>query len=312
MGVLSGKVAIVTGAGRGIGREIARMFAREGAEVVVNDLGTSTDGSGGSTIADEVVAEIQHAGGRAVANYDSVATVEGGKRIFARAIDAFGRLDILVNNAGILRDKTLYNMEEDDWDAVIAVHLKGHYCCTRPFARYIKDSQRLDCRIINFSSVSGLFGNFGQANYGAAKAGIAGFSRVLAKELAKYRCTVNTISPGAATRMTIPLAQGRGEEVDPNDVTRGPQQIAPIVTWLASEAAKDVTAQIVHVARGTVGIMQQPAVIRSFKSETLWRLEQLDDVMPKLLDAKKANDARAREQAVAEPVERFGHGDRST
>src|SRR5689334_24454811 len=122
----------------------------------------------------------------------------------------------------------------------------------------------MDCRIINFSSVSGLFGNFGQSNYGAAKAGIAGFSRVVAKELVKFRCTVNTISPGAATRMTIPLAEGRGQTVDPSDPTRGPQQIAPVVTWLASEAAKDMNAQILHVARGCVGIMQQPAVIRSF------------------------------------------------
>lgn len=302
MGVLSGKMAIVTGSGRGIGREIALMFGKEGAKVVVNDLGVNTDGTGSSRVADEVVAEIKQAGGEAVANYDSVATVDGGKRIFEHAIDAFGALDILVNNAGILRDKTLYNMDEEDWDAVIAVHLKGHYCCTRPFVRYIKDSQRSDCRIINFSSVSGLFGNFGQSNYGAAKAGIAGFSRVVAKEVAKYRCTVNTISPGAATRMTIPLAEGRGEKVDLTDVKRGPQQIAPVVTWLASEAAKDLTAQIVHVSRGMVGIMQQPAVIRSFKSDKLWTLEQLDQVMPKLLETKKANDARAQKDAAAEPV----------
>jgi NAD(P)-dependent dehydrogenase (short-subunit alcohol dehydrogenase family) len=302
MGALNGKVAIVTGAGRGIGREIALMFAAEGASVVVNDLGVATDGTGSSRIADEVVSEIERAGGKAVANYDSVATVEGGRAIFQAAIDKFGALDILVNNAGILRDTTLYNMEEGDWDAVIAVHLRGHYCCTRPFARYIRDSNRLDCRIINFSSVSGLFGNFGQSNYGAAKAGIAGFSRVIAKELGKYRCTVNTISPGAATRMTIPLAEARGEKVDATEFKRGPAQIAPVVTWLASEAAKDLTAQIVHVSRGSVGIKQQPAVIRSFKSEALWTLDQLDSVMPKLLEAHKANVARAQKDASSEPV----------
>jgi NAD(P)-dependent dehydrogenase (short-subunit alcohol dehydrogenase family) len=302
MGVLSGKVAIVTGSGRGIGREIALMFAAQGAKVVVNDLGVNTDGTGTSRVADEVVAEIKAAGGEAVGNYDSVATVTGGAAIFQSAIDAFGALDILVNNAGILRDKTLYNMEEDDWDAVINVHLKGHYCCTRPFVRYIKDHNRLDCRIINFSSVSGLFGNFGQSNYGAAKAGIAGFSRVVAKEVTKYRCTVNTISPGAATRMTIPLAEARGEKVNTDDFKRGPQQIAPVVTWLASEAAKDMTAQIVHVSRGIVGIMQQPAIVRSFKAESLWRLDQLDELMPKLLEAKKQNEARAQKEAAAEPV----------
>ena len=155
-----------------------------------------------------------------------------------------------MNNAGILRDKTLYNMEESDWDAVIAVHLRGHYCCTRPFVRYIRDTNRLDCRIINFSSVSGLFGNFGQSNYGAAKAGIAGFSRVIAREVGKYRCTVTRFRRGAATRMTIPLAEARGVTVDPTEFKRGPKQLAPVVTWLASEAAKDLTAQIVHVAEG--------------------------------------------------------------
>ncbi len=302
MGVLSGKVAIVTGAGRGIGREIALLLAQEGAKVVVNDLGVETDGTGSSRIADEVVAEIQKAGGEAAANYDSVATVEGGQKLFQTAIDRFGALDILVNNAGILRDKTLYNMEEGDWDAVIAVHLRGHYCCTRPFARYIKDTNRLDCRIINFSSVSGLFGNFGQSNYGAAKAGIAGFSRVIAKELGKYRCTVNTISPGAATRMTIPLAEGRGEKVDTSDWKRGPQQIAPVVAWLASEGAKDFSAQIIHVSRGAVAIMQQPAIIRSFKGAELWSQSKLDAVMPKLLEAKKENDARAQAAAAPEPA----------
>ncbi|MDH5672140.1 MAG: SDR family NAD(P)-dependent oxidoreductase [Myxococcales bacterium] len=302
MGVLDGKVAIVTGSGRGIGKEIATTFAAEGAKVVVNDLGVNTDGTGESQIADEVVSEIRAAGGEAVASYDNVATVEGGKAIFQKAIDSFGALDILVNNAGILRDKTLFKMEESDWDAVIAVHLKGHYCCTRPFAQYIRETNRMGCRIINFSSVSGLFGNFGQSNYGAAKSGIAGFSRVIARELGKYRCTVNTISPGAATRMTIPLSEGRGQTVDPTEFKRGPAQIAPVVAYLASDEAKDVNAQIIHVSRGTVGIMQQPAVIRSFKAEDMWTQDQLSELMPKLVEAKKQNEARAKEDGAAEAI----------
>ncbi len=302
MGLLEGKVAIVTGSGRGIGREIALLFAKEGARVVVNDLGGGTDGSGASKVADEVVKDIEAAGGSAAASYDSVATVEGGQAIFQTAIDHFGALDILVNNAGILRDRTLFNLEEEDWDAVLNVHLRGHYCCTRPFACYIRETSRQGCRIINFSSVSGLFGNFGQSNYGAAKAGIAGFSRVVALELAKYSATVNTISPGAATRMTIPLAEGRGQTVDPSDPTRGPQQIAPVVAWLASSGAQDVTGQIIHVSRGIVGIMQQPAIIRSFKSDSLWTFDELDRVMPGLLDAKREHDARAKKEGEPEKV----------
>ena len=210
MGRLDGKTAVVTGAGRGIGRETALLLAAEGAQVVVNDLGAATDGTGGGNVAEEVVAEIEAGGGAAVANTQTVATVEGGESMLASALDSFGGMDILVNNAGILRDRSIFNMEVADWDAVINVHLRGHYCCSRPFAKYVRETGRTGCRIINFSSVSGLFGNFGQTNYGAAKAGIAGFSRVLALELAKYGCTVNTISPGAMTRMTIPLARGSG------------------------------------------------------------------------------------------------------
>jgi NAD(P)-dependent dehydrogenase (short-subunit alcohol dehydrogenase family) len=302
MTALAGKIAIVTGAGRGIGREIALDMARNGAAVVVNDLGGNADGTGSGRVADDVVKEIEKAGGRAAANYDSVATMEGGRNIFQTALKAFGGCDILVNNAGILRDKTIFSMEESDWDAVIAVHLKGHFCCSQPFARYIRETNRQGCRIINFSSVSGLFGNFGQSNYGAAKSGIAGFSRVLALELAKYGCTVNTISPGAATRMTIPLMEGRGVKPNLEDPLVGPQQIAPVVSWLASPQAQELTAQIIHVSRGQVAIMQQPALIRAFKSDHLWTQDDLDRVIPALLDAKKAADARAKKEAEPEAL----------
>ena len=296
MGVLNGKVGVVTGAGRGIGREICLSFAQEGAKVVVNDLGGDRDGSGEGKIADEVVKEIQDLGGEAVANYDSVGTVEGGENLFKTAIDAFGEMDFLVNNAGILRDRTLYNMEESDWDAIMEVHLKGHYNCTRPFVRYIRDENRLNCRILNMSSVSGLYGNFGQTNYGAAKAGIAGFSRSLALEVAKYKCTVNTISPGAATRLTIDLIEAAGREYDENDWTQGPEQIAPDVTWLCSEEANDITSQIIHSQGGILGIMQQPAVIKSFTSDNLWTIDQLNQLMPELIEAKKHHDAEVEEK----------------
>ncbi len=302
MSVLDGKTAIVTGSGRGIGREMALYLASEGASVVVNDLGGDVDGTGGGRVADEVVAEIEAAGGTAAANYDSVATVEGGQAIFQTAIDNFGGCDVLVNNAGILRDKTIFKMSEEEWDTVIAVHLKGHFCCSAPFARYIRETNRPGCRIINFSSVSGLFGNFGQANYGAAKAGIAGFTRVLAQELQKYQCTVNTISPGAATRMTIGLMEGRGREVNPDDPLVGPQQIAPVVTWLASAAGQNVNGQIIHVQGGQLGIMQQPAVIRSFKTDHLWTLEELDQLVPTLLEAKRAADERTAKEGEPQPL----------
>jgi NAD(P)-dependent dehydrogenase (short-subunit alcohol dehydrogenase family) len=299
MGILDGKVAIVTGAGRGIGREVAIDLAKEGARVVVNDLGGEVSGEGSSRVADTVVEEIRSAGGEAVANYDSVATVAGGEAIFRTALERFAQLDILVNNAGVLRDKTLFNMEEEDWDTVIAIHLKGHYCCTRPFVRYIREAKRPESRIINFSSVSGLYGNFGQSNYGAAKAGIAGFTRVVALEVAKYGATCNVISPSAATRMTIPLMKGRG--VDPETVRRGPEEISPVVVWLASPAAQSFNGQIIHVGGGLIGIMQQPAVIQAFQNEQRWTIPDLDGAMPRLLDVKRSHDERVKKDGEPQP-----------
>jgi NAD(P)-dependent dehydrogenase (short-subunit alcohol dehydrogenase family) len=295
---------VITGAGRGIGREIALLMAREGAKVVVNDLGGNTDGTGTGKIADEVVAEIRAEGGEAVSHTESIAEVAGGESLHQCAVDAFGGMDILVNNAGILRDRTIFNMEEADWDAVIAVHLKGHYCCSRPFANYIRANNRTGCRIINFSSVSGLYGNFGQANYGAAKAGIAGLGRVLALELAKYGCTVNTISPGALTRMTIPLRENRGESVGESELEQsGPQHIAPIVAWLATEEAGNITSEIFHTGYGGIGIMQQPKVIKQFKkSAGVWTLDELDGVVPQLIEARKANMEAADELGSPQTV----------
>jgi len=239
MGLLEGKVAIITGAGGGLGKSYALAMAAEGASLVVNDLGGTRDGlASGHSMADAVVDAILATGGKAAASYDSVSDPEGARRIIQTALQAFGRLDILVNNAGILRDKTLLKMEDEDWRAVVAVHLDGTFYCGRAAARYLKENS-IPGRIINTTSFSGLMGNFGQSNYGAAKAGIAGLTRVWAKELARYGITVNAVAPMAKTRMTEDI------EAVPTDMT--PEMVSPMVVYLASDAAAQVNGRIFGV-----------------------------------------------------------------
>jgi len=259
MGSLDGKVAIVTGAGRGIGRCEALLLASEGAKVVVNDLGGDWAGEGkDDRPAQQVVDEIKTAGGEAAANYDDVGSWEGAQKLVQQAIDTFGELNILVNNAGILRDKMSFNMDESDWDSVIKVHLKGHFAPTRFAGAYWREQSKagkpVTGRIINTSSEAGLFGNAGQANYAAAKAGIAAMTVVFARELQRYGVTANAIAPRARTRMTegtfsVPTA-GEGEF----DVW-APDNVAPIVAWLATDAAGDVSGQVFVVFGGQVHVM---------------------------------------------------------
>ncbi len=239
MALFTNKVVIVTGAGNGLGRSHALAFAKEGAKVVVNDLGGDRSGGGKTNMAaDKVVEEIKAAGGEAVGNYDSVSTVEGADRIVWSALAKFGRVDVLVNNAGILRDKTLINMSEAEFNLVLDVHLKGTYFCMQAAARMMK-IQGPGGRIVNTTSLSGLLGNFGQANYSAAKAGIYGLTRTASMEFTKMGITVNAIAPVALTRMTedIPMVAGAADQL-------APERVTPMVLFLASEQAKDVNGRI--------------------------------------------------------------------
>ena len=284
--LLKDKVAVVTGSGRGIGRGIALQLSAEGAKVVVNDLGGAVDGSGDSaTPADEVVNEIKASGGEAVANYDSVATMDGGENIVKAALDSFGKIDIAVAVAGILRDRMLFNMTEEEWDAVIAVHLKGTFTVTK--AASILFRQQRSGRIITFSSTSGLYGNSGQANYGAAKDGIAGFTRAVARDLGRYGVTVNSISPGANSRMTQTVPQSARDlraasgiqsnsAVTPLELNRDPEDVAPMVAWLASDEARDVNGHVFHCQGGQISLMNNPAEERTLRKSGRWSVEEID------------------------------------
>jgi NAD(P)-dependent dehydrogenase (short-subunit alcohol dehydrogenase family) len=282
-----GRVAVVTGAGRGIGREHALSLASEGAKVVVNDLGGNVDGSGGDVSpAQSVVDEIKAMGGEAVANYDNVADWEGAQRMINAAVETFGDLDILVNNAGILRDRVLVNMTEAEWDAVIAVHLKGHFAPSRWAATYWREQHKAGVtkprHIVHTSSTSGLFSNPGQANYGAAKTGIATFSQILAKELVRYNVTSNSIAPAARTRLTE-ATPGLGDRIAaPTNAAQfddwDPANISPLVCYLASEACA-FTGETFFVKGGEVTRIKSWERAETVEQQDRWQVSELTAAM---------------------------------
>jgi NAD(P)-dependent dehydrogenase (short-subunit alcohol dehydrogenase family) len=290
MGALDGRVAIITGAGRGIGREHALLFAAEGAKVVVNDLGGGLDGSSQeATPAEEVVAEIRAMGAEAVANHDNVATWQGGERLVQCALENFGDLHVLVNNAGILRDRVLVNLSEEDWDAVINVHLKGHFVPSRHAATYWREQAKsgkvVKASIINTSSTSGLLGNIGQSNYGAAKAGIAAFSVIIAEELGRYGVRVNAIAPAARTRMTESTPGLSDYVVKPSDAAVfdkwDPANISPLVATLAMEDCA-ATGQVFFVQGGTVRKFQNWTMTETLEKNDRWSVRELAEALPSL------------------------------
>jgi NAD(P)-dependent dehydrogenase (short-subunit alcohol dehydrogenase family) len=289
MGALEGRVAIITGAGRGIGREHALLFAAEGAKVVVNDLGGANDGTGtDATPAEQVVAEITALGGEAIANADNVADWQGAQRMINSAIEAFGDLDILVNNAGILRDRVLVNMTEEEWDAVITVHLKGHFAPTRWAAAYWREQHKAGIdkprNLVHTSSTSGLFSNPGQSNYGAAKTGIATFSQIAAKELARYNVKSNTIAPGARTRLTLatPGLENIMKAPDGAFDQWDPANISPLVAYLASTECA-FTGETFLVQGGNVTLIESWARGAGIDRDSRWTATELVDALKPLV-----------------------------
>jgi NAD(P)-dependent dehydrogenase (short-subunit alcohol dehydrogenase family) len=286
---LEGKVAVVTGAGRGIGKGIALLMAEEGAKVVVNDLGGGPDGSGADKApADIVVTEIKAKGGEAIANYDTVATPEGGENIVKSAVNNFGKLDIMVTNAGILRDRTVFNMSDEEWDIVLKVHLYGTFYCTRAACRVFRAQK--SGRIITFSSESGL-GNFGQSNYSAAKEGIIGFTRTVARDMGKYGVTCNSIRPRAGTRLTLTdelraqwekkKAMGIEDTTSTQELPALlPEDIAPFVVFLCLDEASNINGYDFMVGGGLIGLFSQPEIIKMNYKKERWTVDELVHIIP--------------------------------
>jgi len=295
---LKDKVAVITGAGRGIGKGIALLMAEEGAKVVVNDFGGGPDGSGGDkSPADEVVDEIKAQGGEAAANYDTVASSEGGENIIKTALDSFGQLDILVCNAGILRDRMVFNTTDEEWDDVLKVHLYGTFYCTRAACRIFRNQR--NGRIITFSSESGL-GSLGQANYSAAKEGIIGLTRTVARDMGKYGITCNSIRPRAGTRLTLTeelrIAIERKKAAGVGDTGTGleltelqPEDVAPLVVYLALDEAADVNGYDFMVGGGTIGLFSQPVVVDEIHKEGIWDVEEVQSLAPPFITANLEN-----------------------
>jgi NAD(P)-dependent dehydrogenase (short-subunit alcohol dehydrogenase family) len=308
--ICEGRVAIVTGAGRGLGREHALELARQGARVIVNDLGSSVDGSGSSAgPANEVVEAIRQMGAEAVVNADDVSNWDGARRLIEMAIDTFGGLDVLVNNAGILRDRMLVNMTSEEWDDVIRVHLRGTFAPTHWAARYWRDRAKKDkpndARVICTSSSSGIYGNVGQTNYGAAKAGIASFTIIASKELERYGVTVNAVAPGARTRMTEELARARGVP-DPSPGAwdpRDPANVAPLIAWLASSQSSHVTGRVFNVAGGRISVAEGWHAGPAVEKGDRWQAEDLGVVVTSLVE-QAAPNAGTNGQIPAPPPDK--------
>ena len=294
------KVAIVTGAGRGIGRGVAMLMAAEGAKVVVVDLGVSVDGTGSDTSpAEQVVKEITDTGGTAVPCYESVTSMQGGENIVKTAVDNFGKLDIVVTCAGILRDRMVFNMTEQEWDDVISVHLKGTFTVVKHACILFR--QQRSGRVITFSSTSGLYGNSGQVNYAAAKDAIAGFTRVVARDMGRYGVSTNSVSPSAVTRMTVNVPQETrdlrtergitGGAVTPAGLRGAAEDIAPFTVWLASDEAAHVNGHIFHVTGGLVTLLNEPEAVKTIHKDGRWTLDELIRVFPATLGVELYNPA---------------------